>query len=190
MFKRRLHCCLNLRCFIVPIQHQNRAKIPGSIGSSLRKTEALQKSFKDFRSAYSPVADGSGAVKSHGPFLEQIEVMVRVKLPFVAAVKPFVNSKPAGLEINFNTVHSRGGPIPSDRYNGLVPKEWFFPTITVPNLSTLQVNVWWISNINSGIGRNGKAVLRVVNFQLAQPSFPGQFQVIKTTQYNSGIDIL
>ncbi len=127
MFKRRLHCCLNLRCFIVPIQHQNRAKIPGSIGSSLRKTEALQKSFKDFRSAYSPVADRSGAVKSHGPFLEQIEVMVRVKLPFVVAVKPFVNSKPAGLELNFNTVHSKEYRYLLTGITGWCLKSGFFP---------------------------------------------------------------
>lgn len=87
---------------MLAVEHQGRNKILGSSGFSLSLAEAIQKLFITFRPDRPPLTDWPGTFKGHGPFLEKIQIMIRIKLPFIVAVKTVKDCELLFSQINGN----------------------------------------------------------------------------------------
>ena len=101
----QLHCGFNLAGLIIPVEHENGNEILDPFGFALGTAKTFQKKMQGLRPALSPLPDGSGAVESHGPLLNQFKIMIRIETPFVVAVRPLVRGHLLRADENLHPIH-------------------------------------------------------------------------------------
>src|SRR5665647_128104 len=93
MGQSQFHGRLNLLPRILSVEHEHGDKILDAHGFSLTCLESGQELFQRRRPRFPPTAQRTGAMEGPWPLLNQLQVVVRVKLPFVVTKEPWVSGE-------------------------------------------------------------------------------------------------
>ncbi|SHI14644.1 hypothetical protein SAMN02745124_04369 [Desulfofustis glycolicus DSM 9705] len=105
--KSQLHRCFHLRRRIFTIQLQDRNKILDSSGIASALAQTVLQLLQACRPARLPLTDRPGTVERLRPLVQQIQVMIRIKLPFVATIQSFMAGQSATLEMDIDPVNAK-----------------------------------------------------------------------------------
>ena len=101
---RQIHGRFNLAGLIIPVEQENTNKILDPFCFALSAAKTFQQKMQGLRPDLSPLLDGPGAMESHGPSLNQFEVMIGVKTPFIVAVQTLMRSQLLRAEKNLHPI--------------------------------------------------------------------------------------
>lgn len=115
VFYSQLCCSFDFSGFMLSVEHEHVDEILDPFCLPLGTAKSLQKKAQGLRAAFPPLPDGACTVEGHGPLLDQFEVVIKIKTPFVVAVCSCVSGQLFGPGKNIDPIRVKQYSYPKAR---------------------------------------------------------------------------